>query len=107
MFGGKVIGGTSTINEMMYLRGNAKDYDDWEALGNSGWSYKDVVSHFIQSENMTDPKLASKYHGTNGLPTVSTVPYKTGIDRYYCCSQRNGSFKTCIKIVEQVIVEPI
>ena len=54
---GKVIGGTGAINTMIYMRGNAKDYDNWAAMGNSGWSFKDVLPYFKKLEDMKHEKL--------------------------------------------------
>ena len=48
---GKVMGGCSTINGMLYIRCNQKDYDDWANLGNTGWSYRDVLPYFKKSED--------------------------------------------------------
>ena len=48
---GKGLGGTSNLNYMQYLRGSRQDYDDWANQGATGWSYKDVLPYFIQSED--------------------------------------------------------
>src|SRR5262249_20624589 len=68
---GKVLGGSSSINGMVYMRGHRLDYDDWAAAGNSGWSFRDVLPYFKKSENNeqfgdTDPA----YHGKGGLMNV-------------------------------------
>ena len=54
---GKVIGGTGAINTMLYMRGNAKDYDNWASLGNSGWSFRDCLPYFRKLEDMRHPQL--------------------------------------------------
>ncbi|MFB2773234.1 GMC family oxidoreductase [Pelatocladus sp. BLCC-F211] len=66
---GKVIGGSSSINAMIYIRGNWRDYDDWQELGNLGWSAKDVLPYFIQAENQN--VLKNAYHGVDGLLNVT------------------------------------
>jgi len=47
---GKVLGGSSSINAMVYIRGHQEDFNDWERLGNRGWSYHDVLPYFKKSE---------------------------------------------------------
>ncbi|NEU78613.1 GMC family oxidoreductase N-terminal domain-containing protein [Nostoc sp. UIC 10630] len=66
---GKVLGGTSAINAMIYIRGSRVDYDHWEKLGNVGWSYEDVLPYFQKSENQQ--RGASEFHGVDGLLSVT------------------------------------
>ncbi|NMG20417.1 GMC family oxidoreductase [Brasilonema bromeliae] len=66
---GKVLGGTSSINAMIYIRGNRHDYDRWQELGNPGWSYQDVLPYFKKSENQQWG--ASEFHGVDGELSVS------------------------------------
>lgn len=68
---GKVLGGSSVLNAMMYVRGNRRDYDRWASEGNPGWSFEEVLPYFKKSEDMRDPDLAkSEFHGTGGGLTV-------------------------------------
>ncbi|XP_046326621.2 alcohol dehydrogenase [acceptor]-like [Haliotis rufescens] len=70
---GKVLGGTSQLNNMVYARGHHHDYDSWAANGCSGWSYKDVLPYFKKSETMQDPDLARYiHHGRRGPLAVRT-----------------------------------
>ena len=62
---GKVLGGSSTINGMMYMRGTARDYDRWAAAGCTGWSYRDVLPYFRRSED-NPQRAGDPYHGTGG-----------------------------------------
>ncbi|XP_043267087.1 glucose dehydrogenase [FAD, quinone] [Venturia canescens] len=73
---GKVLGGTSVMNGMTYMRGSRKDYDDWVRLGNPGWSYQDVLPFFIKSEdNQQVNDMDYGYHGVGGPLTVTQFPY--------------------------------
>ncbi|WP_341530459.1 GMC family oxidoreductase N-terminal domain-containing protein [Nostoc sp. UHCC 0302] len=66
---GKALGGTSSINAMIYIRGSRHDYDHWQELGNPGWSYQDVLPYFKKSENQQHG--ASQFHGVDGLLSVT------------------------------------
>ncbi|GLV38209.1 uncharacterized protein CBL_12855 [Carabus blaptoides fortunei] len=75
---GKVLGGSSVLNAMIYIRGNRHDYDNWEAMGNTGWAYKDVLPFFLKSEDNRNPYLArTAYHRTGGYLTVQESPWRT------------------------------
>lgn len=79
---GKVLGGSSTINYMLYVRGNSKDYDIWDRhLGGSGlWSWDQVFPYFVRSEDNRDPDIiGNQHHGTGGPLTVSTPHYTTPV----------------------------
>ncbi|XP_018787268.1 PREDICTED: glucose dehydrogenase [FAD, quinone] [Bactrocera latifrons] len=73
---GKVLGGSSVLNYMLYVRGNRHDYDLWESLGNTGWGYNNVLHYFKKSEDNRNPYLANNpYHGRGGLMTVQESPW--------------------------------
>lgn len=75
---GKIMGGTSVINYLVYTRGNAKDYDDWERAGNPGWGFRDVLKYFKKSEKAEMPEFrASPYRGKNGYVNVQHSPFRT------------------------------
>jgi glucose 1-dehydrogenase (FAD, quinone) len=81
---GKVLGGCSVLNAMLYIRGNKKDYDLWEAAGNPGWSYEDVLYYFKKMENMRDPALINDpYHGTDGPLTVEHFRYQSNLSNSF------------------------
>lgn len=70
---GKVLGGSGVIHGMMYMRGLPKDYDEWEALGNDGWGYKDVLKYFKKSERNRD-MMDDEFHGRDGPMLVERFP---------------------------------
>jgi choline dehydrogenase len=70
---GKVLGGSSSINAMCYIRGHSKDYDEWAALGCEGWDWKSVMPYFLKSEGNT--RGNSTYHDGSGPLGVSDPSY--------------------------------
>lgn len=75
---GKVLGGSSSINGLVHLRGQREDFDEWARLGNVGWSYAEVLPYFCKSENrLRGPR---EYSGIGGPITVSDIP-----DRHELC----------------------
>ena len=73
---GKVLGGCSTINAMIYTRGSPTDYDKWVREGAIGWSWEEVFPYFLKSEDNRDPSIAyNGYHGRGGYLTVETPQY--------------------------------
>lgn len=72
---GKILGGSSTVNGMAYVRGIPEDYDDWAfKYGCEGWDYKSVLADFIASEN--NESLSNQYHGNIGNQYVSENRYR-------------------------------
>lgn len=70
------------INGMMYIRGNPADYNDWEASGNPGWKWNDVLPYFKKSEdNRQIEEVDSEHHSTGGLLPVSKFPYNPPISK--------------------------
>jgi len=74
---GKVVGGTSCLNFLVYTRGNSGDFDSWQNLGAEGWNYEEVLPYFKKSENMTTVDnsgvIDSDFHGNRGLLKTSSV----------------------------------
>jgi choline dehydrogenase len=68
---GKVLGGSSSINGLLYIRGQAEDFDHWRQLGNAGWSFTDVLPYFRRAEDQQ--RGADELHGTGGPLSVSDV----------------------------------
>ncbi|MGB2325763.1 MAG: GMC family oxidoreductase, partial [Pseudomonadales bacterium] len=66
---GKVLGGSSSINGLLYVRGQAQDYDDWANLGNEGWDWQNILPYFIRSEDWQG--IANPMRGQGGPLTVS------------------------------------
>ncbi|XP_054156386.1 glucose dehydrogenase [FAD, quinone]-like [Oppia nitens] len=87
---GRVMGGSSVLNTMVYSRGNSRDYDQWAATGAPGWSWADLFPYFIKAEDNRDPSLvATGYHGQGGPLTVTNATYATKISKAFV---RSGPF---------------
>ena len=69
---GHVVGGSGSINGMVYFRGHPTDFDDWAAAGNPGWSYREVLPYFLRSEN-NDDYPDSVFHGHGGPMNVTHI----------------------------------
>ncbi|XP_012285424.1 glucose dehydrogenase [FAD, quinone]-like [Orussus abietinus] len=77
---GKNLGGSSVHNGMMYIRGHPKDYDNWAALGNTGWSWRDVLPYFMCSEDNSEiGRVGNRYHSTGGPLTVERFPWQPAL----------------------------
>jgi len=74
---GKVLGGSSSINGLLYVRGQRQDYDRWASLGCQGWAYDDVLPYFKRAENQS--RGESEYHGEGGPLHVSDMTFKRPI----------------------------
>ncbi|XP_050302387.1 glucose dehydrogenase [FAD, quinone]-like [Anthonomus grandis grandis] len=81
---GKVLGGSSVLNAMLYIRGNKRDYDRWAEVGNTGWSYDEVLPYFKKSENMRIEALKDDpYHGTGGYLDVEYFKYRSPLSDWW------------------------
>jgi choline dehydrogenase-like flavoprotein len=78
---GKTLGGSSSINGMVYVRGHASDYDQWRQLGNTGWGWDDVLPYFKKSEDHYAGESAT--HGAGGELKVTLPTYRWDILEAY------------------------
>jgi len=74
---GKVLGGSSSINGLLYIRGQRQDYDNWSDSGINGWSYNDVLPYFRKAEDQE--RGADDYHGAGGPLKVSNMSFRRSI----------------------------
>jgi choline dehydrogenase len=79
--GGKVLGGSSSINGLVYLRGQKEDFDEWKKSGNSGWGYDDVLPYFRKSEDYQ--KGADEFHGSGGPLRISELAEQNPYSRSF------------------------
>lgn len=88
---GKCLGGSSAINAMVYIRGHRQDYDDWSALGNTGWSYDEVLPYFIKSEN--NQRIKNQYHGNNGPLSVIDLHSDNPLQQKYLAAAKQQGYR--------------
>lgn len=93
---GRVLGGSSSINAMCYIRGDARDYDEWAALGAEGWDHASVLPYFRKAEDQQ--RGASPFHGVGGPLRVEDLRYKNILSDVFvdaaidCGHPRNADF---------------
>lgn len=90
---GKVIGGSSSINAMCYIRGHARDYDEWEQLGCTGWNWDAVLPYFRKSEG--NVRGADAFHGSDGPLTVSDPRYLNPLSPVFLQAAQQAGFPAC------------
>lgn len=92
---GKALGGSSTINYMIYNRGNRRDFDQWAKDGNYGWSYAEVLPYFKKSESARLKRYPdTPYHGHEGGLSVEDVQYRTKIVKSYMRATKESGYQT-------------
>jgi choline dehydrogenase len=87
---GKVLGGSSSINAMCYIRGHARDYDEWAALGAVGWDWRSVLPYFRRAE--TNSRGADAFHGDSGPLHVSDLKYTNELSGVFIEAARQAGF---------------
>lgn len=87
---GRVLGGSSSINAMIYVRGHPSDYDHWASLGNEGWSYADLLPYFKRAEN--NERGADDFHGTGGPLNVRDLTSPNRFSSFFVEAGREAGF---------------
>jgi len=87
---GRVLGGSSSINAMIYVRGHPCDYDHWASLGNEGWSYADLLPYFKRAEN--NERGADDFHGTGGPLNVRDLTSPNRFSSFFVEAGREAGF---------------
>ena len=100
---GKVLGGSSSINAMVYIRGNKHDYNSWAALGNEGWDYESLLPYFIKAEN-NKTFTESDVHGVNGPLHVQDLSQPSPVNQLFlnACEQQGVPHNGDINAGQQV-----
>ena len=89
-----MLGGSSMLNYMLYMRGHSQDYDEWRDLGLEGWGWEEVLPYFKKAENMeSETGQGDKYHGTGGPLTVTMDNYKVPVMNLLMRAARELGYK--------------
>ena len=97
---GKTLGGSSSINGLLWIRGQKEDYNIWRQLGNTGWGWDDVLPYFLKSENNELGK--SEFHNDSGPITVANKKIESVTARFLILKEGNVSF-----VIWSVVSEPV
>ncbi|XP_045181607.2 glucose dehydrogenase [FAD, quinone]-like [Mercenaria mercenaria] len=109
---GRVLGGTSIINGVVYTRGSPFDFDEWFAAGCEGWGYRDVLPYFLKSEDIQIDELKSSPYHSSGGPIAVTHKYvtqlshkflKAGEELGYDVSDYNGKDLEGFSIIQKTV----
>ena len=92
---GKVLGGSSAINGMIYIRGHRADYDAWAAAGCTGWGYDEVLPYFRRSETNRRPGIDDQHHGTGGELAVDDLRDPNPVDQDFIEAAGELQFRRC------------
>ena len=87
---GKVLGGSSSLNGLLYVRGQAQDYDRWRQMGNTGWGWDDVLPLFKRGEN--NERGADEFHGADGPLSVSNMRIERPICNAWVEAAQNAGY---------------
>ncbi|CAH2259746.1 glucose dehydrogenase [FAD, quinone]-like [Pararge aegeria] len=91
---GKVVGGSSVLNYMIYTRGSARDFDNWEAMGNNGWGWNEVLPYYKKIENFNIPAHDnSQFHGHDGHLNIEHAPFRTTKGKSWVKGAQEFGFK--------------
>ena len=99
---GKTLGGSSSINGLLWIRGQSNDYDNWKQQGNKGWGWDDVLPYFVKSENNELGK--NKYHSDSGPIMVANKKIKLKmLDEFINAAEESGIPKPTILILAIIL----
>jgi len=88
---GRTLGGGSSVNAMIYIRGQADDYNDWEAAGCNGWGWREVLPYFVKAEG--NQRLAGPLHGTDGPLKVSDLTHRHPLSVAFVHAAQDAGYK--------------